>query len=201
MQNSKKFEINPTNEFHILRHFEFVKEAYKKTLINKPYWCYDYSQEKFIAARISKDDIQHALETIGTKFYKNVPGIENPKKLLELIKEKFTALESNNKVRWANENKCFAFTFKYDAPVGNRNALSINDLSDHNRKNIKSVLRSKCVGENNIMVNTITGIELRSSDMIYVEMIKTEQFPFFVITAFPKCLTSDIPNDELVFVT
>lgn len=96
MQNSKKFEINPTNKFHILRHFEFVEEDYKKTLINELYWYYDYSQEKFVASYISKDDIRHALETIGTKFYKNIPGIENPKKLLELIKEKFTALNLNN---------------------------------------------------------------------------------------------------------
>lgn len=201
MNTTTKFEINSTNEFHILRHFEFVEEDYKKTLLDKPYWYYDYPQEKFVASYISKDDIQFALETIGTKFYKNIPGIENPKKLLELIKEKFATLASNSEVNWItqNENERFSFTFKYDSPVGNKNVLSINDLPDNNKKNVKSVFRSKCEGENNIMVNAVAGIELQPTDIIYVEIFETKQLPFFVITAFPECLANNIPDDKLVF--
>ncbi|EKE11587.1 MAG: hypothetical protein ACD_15C00059G0025 [uncultured bacterium] len=33
MKNLKKFSINPTNEFHILRHFEFVKDDSKNHLL------------------------------------------------------------------------------------------------------------------------------------------------------------------------
>ncbi|MBT89581.1 MAG: hypothetical protein CMN79_03715 [Spirochaetales bacterium] len=32
MNNLKKFIINPTNEFHILRHFQYVDDSYKKLL-------------------------------------------------------------------------------------------------------------------------------------------------------------------------
>lgn len=98
-----------------------------------------------------------------------------------------------------NGNKRFAFTFEYNSPIGNKNVLSINNLSDNNKKNVKSVSRSKCVGENNIIVKTITGIELQPTNIIYVEILKTKQLPFFVITAFPECLANNIPDDELVF--
>lgn len=41
-----KVEINPTNEYHILRHYSYVDAPYIKTLIGKKYWFYDYSQKK-----------------------------------------------------------------------------------------------------------------------------------------------------------
>ncbi|EKE11787.1 MAG: hypothetical protein ACD_15C00026G0006 [uncultured bacterium] len=197
-----KFQINPTNEFHILRHFEFVDDAYKKTLIGKPYWYYDYSKKKFIASHISKNDVEHALETIGTKFYKNIPGIENPKKILELIREKFMTFNLNNEAHWTaeKEDKHFVFTFEYDFAVGDKNVVSIKSLADDDKKNVKKVFRSKCAGESNIAVNTVSGIELQSANMIYVEIFETKQLPFFVITSFPDCLASAIPDDELVFV-
>lgn len=42
---SEKFVINPTNEFHILRHFESVDNSYKETLQDKQYWYHDYEQK------------------------------------------------------------------------------------------------------------------------------------------------------------
>lgn len=198
-----KFEINSTNEFHILRHFEFVDDAYKKTLINKPYWYYDYSQKKYVSSYISQNDIECALETIGTKFYKNIFGIENPKKLLELIKEKFSGLVSRNEVGWniENEKKVCAFSFEYDATVGKMNCLAINKLTEDEKKKVKVVARSKCAGENNIVVNIISGADVVDTSMIYVEIVEIEQLPFFVITAFPDCSANSISSDDdVVFV-
>ncbi|MCK5084352.1 MAG: hypothetical protein KAQ64_01745 [Candidatus Pacebacteria bacterium] len=202
MESLDKFAINPTNEFHILRHFEFVDDSYKATLLNKPYWYYDYSQKKYISSYISQDDIEYALETIGTKFDKNITGIENPKKLLELIKEKFTQLILSNKVDWIPENEkgLFAFTFEFDFSVGKMNCLSVGNLSAGDKKNIKPTHRSRCIGESDVVVNTITGIKLQATKMIYVELVETGQLPFFAITSFPDCSANSIPpNDDIVF--
>ncbi|EKE21959.1 MAG: hypothetical protein ACD_7C00086G0011 [uncultured bacterium] len=196
--------INPTNEFHILRHFAFVKDTYKKSLINKHYWYWDYSQEKFIAAYISPDDIKYALETIGTKFYKNIVGIENPRKLLKLIKEKFRELDLKNEIRWVDEEErsLTSFSFEYDCPVGDMNCISIDKLSVEDRKRTKAALRSKCVGEDNIMINIVSEIELQSTRMICVEIVETKQLPFFAITAFPACSVNNnsAGDDDIVFM-
>lgn len=203
MNNLNKFTINPTNEFHTLRHFEFVDNDYKKGLINKPYWYWDYSQERYINSHISKDDTECALKTIGTKFYKNIANIENPKKLLKLIKEKFVELDAKNEIRWTieGERKIFSFSFEYIHPIGIMNCLSLDKLSKKERINIKSVFRSKCVGEDNIMVDIVSGIKLQSTKMIYVEIIETDQLPFFAITAFPDCSANNLSTDDnLVFV-
>lgn len=68
MNDLEKYIINPTNEFHVLRHFKYVDDSYKETLIEQPYWCYEYSQKKFVFSKISEFDIENALKTIGTKL-------------------------------------------------------------------------------------------------------------------------------------
>lgn len=202
MNNLEKFSINPTNEFHILRHFEFVKDNYKKSLINKPYYYWNYSQEKYTTSYISENDIEYALETIGTKFHKNITNIENPKKLLELIRKRFIELNTKKEIKWTIERErgIFAFSFEYSFSVGAMNCLSLGNLSKRERKNIKSVFRSKCAGEDSIMVDIISGIKLQSTKMIYVEIVETNQLPFFAITAFPDCSANNLLDDNnLVF--
>lgn len=207
MDNLEKFVINPTNEFHILRHFESVDNSYKKSLLNKPYWYYDYFQKEFISSHISNDDIEFALETIGTKFYSNIPEISNSKKLLELIREKLVELNIDNKICWVSDgkNKRFNFTFEYPAAVGGINVLAMSSLNSDNRKNIKTVARSKCKGENMIEVNTISEIELPSTNKIRVEVLETTQLPFYFVTAFPDCSSysntiNNLQDEDIVFV-
>ena len=79
MNNLEKFIINPTNEFHVLRHFRYVDDSYKKTLIGQPYWYYNYSLKKFVSSKISQVDVENALKTIGTKFEKILLAL-NPQK-------------------------------------------------------------------------------------------------------------------------
>lgn len=202
MNNPKENIINPTNEFHVLRHYRFVDDSYKETLINQPYWYYDNTQNKFLYSRISKIDIENALKTIGTKFEKNIAGIENPKKLLEIIKSKFKELKLANKIRWIDntENKTTIFSFDYISPVGQMTCLSIDNISEKDKARIKRVFRSKCAGENEVIVNTISGIKLSFTKTISVEMVKTKQLPFYIITAYPDCQIDDISDDKLVFV-
>lgn len=199
----KKYSINPTNEFHVLRHFEYVDDSYKETLIGQPYWYYDYNQKKFVFSNISEIDIENALKTIGTKFEKNISGIESPKKLLETIKNRFQELLSDNRICWIDtiEHKTATFTFDYQFSVGKMNCLDRDTISEKDKDRIKSVLRSKCAGENAVIVNTISSIEVPSTKSIYVEIIETKQLPFFAITAFPDCsLPGDIPDGNIIFV-
>jgi len=203
MTNIEKLFINPTNEFHILRHFEYVNDSYKETLIGQPYWYYDYSQKKFVFSKISEVDIENALKTIGTKFKKNVNGIESPKKLLEVIKHRLKSLLTDNKICWIDngEYKAATFIFDYKLSVGKMNCLDRDDILEKDKVRIKSVLRSKCAGENTVVVNTISDIELSSTKAIHVEIVETKQLPFYTITAFPDCsLPDSIPDENLIFV-
>ena len=203
MNNLEKFIINPTNEFHVLRHFKYVDSSYKKSLIDKPYWYYDYAQKKFIASTISQVDIENALTTISTKFDKDVVGIETPKKLLEIIRNKFQELLMENKIRWIDnlESKATSFTLDYQFEVGQINCINKDTISEKDRVQIKPALRSKCIGEDAVVVNTVSSIELASTKTIFVQIIETQQLPFYMITAFPDCSLSDnIPDENLVFV-
>ena len=203
MNNLKKYIINPTNEFHVLRHFKYVDDSYKETLINQPYWYYNYDQKKFISSRISQIDIESALKIISTKFDKNTTGIENPRKLLKIIKHEFQKLLSTNKIYWIDnlENKVTTFTFDHKFSVGQMNCLAIDNISEKDKERIKRVSRSDCIGEDTITVNTISGIELFSTKTIRVEIVESKQLSFYTITAFPDCSISDnLSDNELVFV-
>ncbi len=79
--------------------------------------------------------------------------------------------------------------------------LNRDSISERDKYRIKSVLRSKCAGENTVTVNTISDIELASTKSIRVEIVETKQLPFYTITAFPDCsLSDDIPDENIVFV-
>jgi len=81
------------------------------------------------------------------------------------------------------------------------NYLSIDNIPEKDRKRIKRTSRSTCIGENMVIVNTISGIELFSTKTIHIEIIETKQLPFYVITAFPNCPTlNDLSDDKLIFV-
>lgn len=202
MDYLEKFAINPTNEFHVLRHFKYVNDLYKKTLVNQEYWYYDFKQKKFISSKISQADIENALNTIASKFDKNIVGLENPKRLLKLIKNKFHELLLINKISWIDnsENKVAKFVFDYKYNVGQMSCLSIYNISEKDKERIKTIPRSNCIGENETIVNTISDVKLLPTKTINVEIVETKQLPFYTITAFPNCPDSkDLEIDELLF--
>lgn len=202
MNNPEKSIVNPTNEFHILRHFKFVDDSYKETLVGQPYWYYDYAKKKFVYSKISKVDIENALKAIGTKFEKNIAGIENPKKLLKIIEKRFQELLLADKISWIEYlgYEAATYTFNYQFFVGQMNCLNIDNISEKDKARIKRVSRSKCVGEKECIINTISGIKLSSTKIIYVEIVKTKELPFYTITTFPDCPSADnIADDKRVF--
>lgn len=193
-------EINPTNEFHVLRHFSHVDDAYKETLIGESYRYYDYARKKYRESVITEADIENALETIGTKFFEDVAGIENPRKLLELVGEKFPVSDGEDKMEWTadGEGKTASFSFAYGASVGLINALPKQAFS---ADEIKRVKRSRCPGEDDVWVETVSGTELKPTDKIHVEITDTPLLPFCAVTAFPDCAVDDPEDDGIVFVT
>lgn len=72
LKDLDKFEINPTCEFRILRHFSSVDVEYSNTLVGQEYFYYDHNQNKFIKSVISPKDIENALKTKGTSSQERI---------------------------------------------------------------------------------------------------------------------------------
>ena len=190
--NEKPY-INPSNEFHILRHFTHVSEEYKIHLIGKEYWYYDYSEEKYMLWIITKEDIGNALATIGTKFQRDIPWIDSPKEILDIIYKRI--------VSFIPEEEQFSYTFEYTVPIWYINCIDRKNLSEEEKMTIKRVRRGNCKWENWIQVNTLSGKQQVMTNSIYVSIIQVENVPFPLVTAFPYCnLDDSIPDEDLVFL-
>ncbi|PCI25418.1 hypothetical protein COB57_01705 [Candidatus Peregrinibacteria bacterium] len=194
------FCINPTNEYHLLRHFNVVDSNYTDTLIGQSFFYYDYEQQNFLSSVISKDDILFAQQTLGTKFFNNIEGIENPQKLLEIIQKQFLEKLQRKEIAWENigENQVVTFTFAYRYSVGKQNVRGLKSLSQKEKKNVQQVFRSHCLGEKNILIKMLPGQNTPETDIIYVEINRTKNLSFYFITAFPFSDTGE-DGDEIVF--
>jgi len=186
-------EINPTNEFHLLRHFIDVSSEYRNSLIGKEYYRFNFKTQKFEKSFITPIDIDNALKTTGSKFYKNVKGIEDPQKLLKLIVSEFYKL--NERIWTDCENgKNLGFLFKYSQYVGERNLIHIKELTNEERKRVKKVPRGE--SESEIMINVVSNVKVRRLDTIEVSLLDSPKLPSLFVTAYPGDLmpTEDFPN-------
>lgn len=191
-----RFEINPTCEFHILRHFNSVDPEYSNTLVGQEYFYYDHGQNKFIKSVISPKDIKSALKTKGTKFFPNTEGIETPKKLLLLIKSRLQDKIRDKEIGWIYKEKVTVamLSFKYKTVVGEEDLIPVSSLSEAEKKRIKKVARSEHSGEKSLYINTIKGIPKPETDIISAQILETKDLPFYFITAYPSELGPDFPN-------
>ncbi len=193
-----KLQINATTEFHVLRHFSYVDPGYAKTLIGREYFYYDHNKGKFVKSIITLDDIQDALNTKGTKFFNDVKGIENPKKLLECIKAHLEEKIKQQEVGWIQKKnrRTSMFMIKYDQEVGWDSMVPISSLTKEEQERIKIIPRSEHEGDKSLEINTITGVEKKSTRFISVEIDETDALPFYSITAYPSEMGPDFPNLE-----
>jgi hypothetical protein len=124
------------------------------------------------------------------------------KKLLHVIQEKFLEMIQKDEITWikGEKRKITSFQIEYFSNVGLMNVVSKKSLNEENGEKIKKIHRSQCLGESDILVDIISGIELLPTKIIYVEIIETKEFPFCVVTAFPNCLADNLLDDEIVFV-
>ena len=63
IEEIQSIEANPSNEYHILRHFSDIDSQYIDTLLGKDYRFFDYGIKRFTTGIISQYDIDMALET------------------------------------------------------------------------------------------------------------------------------------------
>ncbi|HEC65177.1 MAG TPA: hypothetical protein ENI23_07785 [bacterium] len=194
----KRIGLNTTNEYHILRHFDYVPNTYTKGLLGKEYFYYNYSDGSFQDGEIDQETIKEALETKGSKFLRGIKQLETPREVLDLVKKRFDLLKEDE-ITWeiGDSNRFFSFIIKYSEPVGYKDLISIDNLTAEQKKRVRTVPRSNHEGEKSNMVKTISGIEKEPIDTIEVGIQDSEKLPFYLVTAYPGdlTLTKDFPNN------
>ena len=185
----------PTNEYHILRHYSPLPESYSNTLIGIEYEYFDYQQQKFLQSKISPEDINAAYQIKGTKFYPNVAGIENPRKLIGFIKSELQKRIAQKSMYWIRKPQfdTLMFTLTYPQVVGDQDLIPIATLSKEQQSKIKTIARGNNEGERSIMIKTISDIPKIPTTHISVEINLLRQKSFAYMTAYPSELTPGFP--------
>lgn len=193
----KTLEINPTNEYHILRHFTDVSADYIKSLIGKEYYYFNNEHRHFHQGVIDAIAITEALETVGSKFTKNVKGIENPRELLNLMKVKFESY-AEAEIEWKvkDEYRFFPFLLTHSEAVGFKNLVPIDGLTAEQKDRVKTMPRSAHAGEDTVMVKVVADVEMQPTNSIVAGVFDYEDLPFYQATAYPGdvMFTPDFPN-------
>ncbi|MBU3923459.1 MAG: hypothetical protein KJ592_00925 [Nanoarchaeota archaeon] len=192
----KKFEINPTVEMNVLRHFGKVDSEYLKTLVGEEYSYFNHKNKRVIKSVISLKDIKAALNTKGTKFFDNVKGIENPRKLLALIKRQLEKKIHDKNIGWVYRNgkKVARFSFEYKNFVGEEDLVLLSSLSEAEGARVKKVTRGRSA-ERLSTVNVIEGMEKNKTKIISVKIVEMKEFPFYSITSYPRGNGMDSGNN------
>lgn len=198
-----KIIINPTTEFHVLRHFSQASAEYTQTLINQEYYYWDYQNQLMKKSIISHQDIEYALDTYGSKFNGNSPDIQTPYTLLKYLSCHDKIIDSLSQIQMC---KYLYVELEYPDFVGNSNLCLKSDLNHEDIKNISKVSRSKLPGEDTVIINTIEkGSYTTLTSTIGVEIVLVESLPFLWVTAFPlvkphMSIDPDVPFWEQVVV-
>lgn len=191
------FEINPSIEMHILRHFKKVSDEYKSSLLDREYHYFDHQEKKFKQGIIKQEDIDNALHTKGTKFAEFVSGIENPKKLLEWLRGKtLKQFKEDNlyTVEKGLESKIY-LQFEYHEIVGEIDVVNYDVLTEDEKARVKKVKRSEGHDEA-IEVNIIEGKEKIPTKVIAFLLHKVPELDFYFGSAFPGYLDPDFASKE-----
>jgi len=167
-------KADATNQYHLLRHYVSCSKEYLQTLIGKKYQYYDYQSGQFVASIITQKDLEVAFRTRGSKFFTDVPGIENPKALIEVIKVQIKKLKLS---------KPGAFIFEYPVAVGEANLVTIETLGEKQKQQIVKVPRSNQGGDSQVIIQTISGIVKKPTKKIVVELTIVDKH--LNVTAYP----------------
>jgi hypothetical protein len=190
---NKNFIINPTVEFHILRHFENVDEAYGQKLIGKEYFYYDYNENVMRKSVITRKHIKQAFKTRGSKFNHTI--LKNSKDILLEIQKRS---ELKNWLNDGSEKLCFEI--EYTKVVGSVRMQREIDLSLEDKEKIVAMPRSQLEGENNIGIKYLDKTFPDDSTFtVGVEIIYTSQLDFLWISAYPVQKPNFILDDNLKF--
>jgi hypothetical protein len=179
----KSIEINPTCEFHLLRHFSKVSDKYKKSLVGKEHYYFDYSTNNFVKQIITENEIDLAIKTLGGKFNSTKP-FNTPVEVIKLVR---TEIDKKDIV-WGKDgvNLRANFEIEFQDYVGVENLIEEYKLSSEDQKNIVTKPRSELPGETGIVVKTLAGCKTNLTNKISVQLLDTPSLPFLWLTAHPK---------------
>ncbi|MDP2631026.1 MAG: hypothetical protein Q8P56_06515 [Candidatus Uhrbacteria bacterium] len=186
---------NPTNEYHILRHYSDMPKAYTDSLVGKEYEYYNYETRGFTSSIISQDDIQTAFQTKGSKFYNDVSGLENPHKIIEYIKEELRARIGQGNMFWICKPTFdfLIFSITYSENVGDKDFVTVDSLSHEQQARIKMVPRST---REEVMFRTVSGVAKMSTNRFVVEIHHFPGKQFAYMTAYPGEVGPPFPDSN-----
>jgi hypothetical protein len=198
----KEFKINPTTIFHVLRHFKAVSLEYRRDLIGKEYYYFDFSTNSFVKSIIDLESITQGLSTIGSKFN---DYFSSPDEVLRFAKQKFEEMSFENKIKWqqGDSNKSRATTLVIPTKtIGVRNLYPLNQFRD---AHIKQVPRSLNPSDKQNLVNIVVleTIKLMKAQELIVEITETSDLEFLWVSCYPNSVKRDAKFgslNEMVFV-
>jgi len=194
------FCTNPSNEYHIVRHYTKVDTSYKTMLADNDYWYYHHGQQIFLEWKITYEDIELALQTRGWSFYPNVAWIETPKKLINLAKYKLEERIRN----WSlyrelrEKDRMVFFDFDYWSIVWEENVCLYNNLTEIEKSELKVVSRSSHVSEKDSYIKVTHRGNKVQTTYITVQIHDTWVLPFYFLTAYPRGLRKPIKEGEAI---
>lgn len=190
-----KIEKSATNIFHLLRHYLRLDHSYTSHLIGQGYEYYDYKVGKYVPSVITENDIASAYTTQGSKFFLNVPGMETPEKLIELIKKEAMTFVNQNILEWIEEEryKKTEFIYTHSENIGYKGVLDIDELTDEEKKKVKRVPRGS---SDNVTINTISGIKKIPTNQLTIGLYERFDTGKLYITAFPGFPCPSLPSTE-----
>jgi hypothetical protein len=195
VSTTKKLEINPTTEFHVLRHFQDVSAEYKHSLIAKSYHFFNHTFGKFESSVINELLIEHALQTIGGKFNLSTSKYTNPIDILELCQVQMAKLGT---LEWIENgaNKEANFQVECDDFIGTENIILEKELPFKECQKVEVKYRSLLPGEDKIFVKTLSGYQTKLTNKIDFHLVDTPLLPFLWVSAFPvNNIKIDLEND------
>lgn len=183
----ESFAANPSNAYHMLRHFDDIDPDYCTSLIGKPYRNFDYVYKKFYQDTISQQDIEYALNTIGGGFDGTAQGIENPSKLITRCKaqiQKKIADKPTQRSRasdgWKTEFTLYYPTIVWELVIRIKSELSSEDIA-----RIITQPRSQHPSEQHSIVQTLSGIPKEQTDYLHIWIHDVSYLPFYFLSIFP----------------
>lgn len=185
-----------TTQYHILRHFKDLPESYISTLLNKQYEYYASDKNKFVHSIVDKNSIEEGLKTKGSKFISKIQGLETPKEVISLIQNKLSEKINNESIFWMKKPlyKTTMFSFEYSKDIGYDNIVSVESLNNNEKSKITKTPRGTINSEDKIFIQSLTGIQIKKTRKICVELTNIPNRNHFSVTAYPGNLSPDFPN-------
>jgi len=189
-----KIEKSATNIYHLLRHYSECDSLYTNKLIGQEYEYYDYDVGEYRTSYLTKKDISDAYETPGSKFFTNVPSLENPSKLIDVIVRETERLVALGTLEWIEELKYkkAEFMYTHNENIGFRGVVDISELTVEEIKKIKRIPR----GNENVLINFVSGVNKIQTNQMVIGLYERCDTRKLYITAFPGFICPALPSVE-----